>query len=102
MEEPSAFLDGLTVLLPYISDKPIEYDFNFAVLGDMLMLFVSAVLSQQGESINILLEVLSLLLRHFGKHFEEIPADNFGPNEPFLVIVRFEFGWILGDHCHIF
>jgi hypothetical protein len=102
MEELSAFLDGLTVLLPYISDKTIEYDLNFAILGDMLMLFVSTVLSQQGESINVILEILSLLLRHLGKHFEEVPADNFGPDEPFLVVVRFEFEWILGDHCHIF
>ena len=61
MEKLSALFDRLAVLLPEIVDKSVEYDFDLAVFSDVLMLLVSAVLSQQGEAIDVFLEMLSLL-----------------------------------------
>jgi len=75
------------MLFSYIFDKPIENDFNLAVFCYMLMFLVSAMLAQQGKSINVFFEILACLFWHFSKYFEEVSAYNFCPDKSFLVVM---------------
>jgi hypothetical protein len=56
LKEVSAFLNRLAVIDAYISDQPIEDNFDFIVFGDMLMFFIATVLTQKSVTINVLLE----------------------------------------------
>jgi hypothetical protein len=72
---------------PHILHKSVKYDLYLLVLGDVLMLIMSTVLSEKCIALNIVLELFLLLLTKGLKHAKELLPDELSPVESFLMII---------------
>jgi hypothetical protein len=101
-EKGTALFDGLAVVAAGVFDKSVEDDLYLVVLGDVLMFFMAAVLTQESETVDVLLESLLLARRKPFQDPEKLLSDQFGPVKSLLMVVLLEVLGSTGQNRYVF
>ena len=67
--------------------KSVKNDLDCIILGNMLMLFISAVFTEQSVALNVLLETCFLFFTHFLEDSEKLNTYEFCPIKSLFMIV---------------
>lgn len=67
--------------------KSVKNDLDCIILGDMLMLFISTMFTQQSITLNVLLETFFLFFTHFLEDSEKLNTYEFCPIKSLFMIV---------------